>query len=755
MFASIKDTQDALGLCLGSENANAAERAKRLVTELDRTSKRCASLHSWNDLNKNPDLLTPYAWSLLNEFRDIWGARPRFKRSASGPLQSGIPEHDEIIHYYLMVDLAIRLRKIAPANPHIRRSARTSPESEMTVNGPSSVAVNSQSVSEERAWPILPPLRLGSYRSKPVARASRPPPSNSESLPNLSQIIPSRESEAQHNNASNENDDLYEDAAPIETDASSPSFNKIPSTEASVDASVTSHPLVLPSNPRPETANINPITLLATEISPMRVNVERPTPPNSLLTMSTRHETSKRKSLSTEPSHKLSPTTLTGSTTKQQFVGNGEARESDESGTGREAVVFSRSSKRPMSLAAEKPSRKRIAVNYDEDDYPLLSDEEDSAPKNPPMASQITGRCGGYAGRITKLKNLRTRAVLESIPALPGFSKRKVDSPKRLRRSSAITTTKVRLNQAVIVRSSIEGYVPRLLYTRGSAAVNDKPRKAGDLVDVPGSDDTEDDPSFKFEKRVCMDCSTEHGKKKLCSWRGMRKGTQMGSRDAPIELSSSSESGSDDEPDEPEGFNHSYDDVVSEIDEPDPPGNSTTLDELYRLSTNRALEELLSMESLSPARFNTLLRNTHNHYSLDQEYDAFKQALPAPQRATAHAALKLWVQLHSHLATFQNKTQYHGRDGEEWQNYKRTLILIPGKKEWRLALQARRQLFVVARERQLKGEWLEGVQLARALADFFTALIREGVGERLEERFLEYNKKLLGWFGHGTTSPAG
>jgi hypothetical protein len=116
------------------------------------------------------------------------------------------------------------------------------------------------------------------------------------------------------------------------------------------------------------------------------------------------------------------------------------------------------------------------------------------------------------------------------------------------------------------------------------------------------------------------------------------------------------------------------------------------------------------------------------------------------------AAFKLWIILHRHLATMQDTIHYYGRDGEEWKRYKRTLEAIPGKEKWRLALRGRRQLWVVALERKEKGEWLEGAQFAHALADYFTALVREGIGENLVERFLEYNKSLMVWFGCGTVS---
>lgn len=491
-----------------------------------------------------------------------------------------------------MVDLAIRLRRITAAQTRLSPIKHASPST-----GSASASVDD--------------------RENPSAAGQK---------------VSSRESEAQHSGTSDENYDMYEDAAPIIPDASSPPSNDISSTKASVDASATPPSLVSPSKPRSETAHIhngrsNKVNLLTAN----------PTRKINFTGSLTAIPKSKSSPVNTETIHMLVPTSLNSSTAERQNVGNPEARGNDESDAGKEAIVFSESSKKPTSLATQKPRRKRAAVNYDETAYLLLSNEEVPTPKNPPIATNKKGRCGGYAGRITKLTKLKqttTKAVPAPVPALPNFPKRKVNAPKSLRPSSAMTTTTV-LEKRVSVQPSGGGSSPRLLHTPERAAAEDGPRDVGDLFDVPGSDDTEDDPPFKLKTRVCPDCSTENGHKKMCKVRYLGKEKCRGSRDAPITLSSGPESDSDDEPDGPEAFDQSYDDVASKLDEPDSTATVLTPDVLYRVSTREALEDLLSMGSLSSGRVNKLLKNTLNHYSLDQEYNAFKQALPAPQRATA------------------------------------------------------------------------------------------------------------------------
>ncbi|KAL5415944.1 hypothetical protein PMIN04_008387 [Paraphaeosphaeria minitans] len=322
------------------------------------------------------------------------------------------------------------------------------------------------------------------------------------------------------------------------------------------------------------------------------------------------------------------------------------------------------------------------------------------------------------------------------------------------------------------VQPSKEGCPPRLLYTRESDVAKNEHRDSRDFIEVPGSNDTEDDiaannghteaedlvevpgndhteadPSFNSEPCVRWKCNIGHSPKAFHNWKEVRNENHSGSLNSPIELSSGSESDSDDDPDEPEGFYEPCHDVAIALDEPNPLRKDLTLDEHYRLSTHEALEDLLATGSPSPAKASTLWRNILNQYSLDQVYSAFKQALPGPQRATARAALKLWVVLHNALAQFRDDTQYYGRDGEEWRQHKRMLMAMPGKEQWRNALEARRKHCDPALVVRIWGGWLEGAQFARALADYSRALIRHGVGERLEERILAYNKNLSPWFG--------
>ncbi|KAL1595110.1 hypothetical protein SLS60_009797 [Paraconiothyrium brasiliense] len=267
------------------------------------------------------------------------------------------------------------------------------------------------------------------------------------------------------------------------------------------------------------------------------------------------------------------------------------------------------------------------------------------------------------------------------------------------------------------------------------------------------------------------------------------------SRDDPVELSSGSESDSDSssesgEPDEADqvGQPNEADEAEAsdqfeqpgaldephqfvhpeELAEPEELDRADTPDELDSSTrilpigkccfslTDDALQDVLNAPARQdPVKITWLFGATLARFSRDGEYNGFKQALPAPQRTTAYAALKLWIQLHVHLKTFREATQYYGSDGAEWQKHKRTLMAIAGKEKWRLALEARRKLWAVAKESQLKGEWLENGQFAGALADFFMALTREKAGENLMARFLEYNKNLMAWFGHGTKSSGG
>ncbi|OAG11348.1 uncharacterized protein CC84DRAFT_1253825 [Paraphaeosphaeria sporulosa] len=832
--ASVKDTQDALGLCLEGDNYVAVERAKQLVTGLDLASKRCASAHSWSNFMNDPDIVRPYALNLYCVYGDIW-ASPRNrnpKRSASGPLQAGVPEHDEFILYYLMVDLAIRLRKITaaqrksravvqvfpspvpasagiddrdllpiatvPRNPQqlevpgttqarhtgssadvsprsliaakppltaSRHSTSTSLESKTTKSGQPPVAVNSHSVPKKKSRSKLPPMGLDSFRVKPFTRESRPVLSNPGPLPNSvplplpNQDVHSRESDAHQDHTFNDNYDLYEGPGPIPygdprvleeqarrrsrgclkvpitPDASMPSSHKASPIESSVDSSFKSNQSADTFSGGSSKANL------------LTTNCTKKAHSNGVPIVT---PDSKRKRTSTESSHRVPVTALESSIAKRRVTGNAESRESDENETGKEADASSKSSTEPTSVATGKPSRKRDTVKYDGDDFLSLGEAEAPAPclrEKPPIAPRVTGRCGGYAGSITKLNKLKTRTktVSAPTPATSGFktcTKTRENLPNDIIRMTVFTKGK----------SS-----PRFLYTRESGVAKDGQRESGDFVELPGSNDAEDDTAVNSSRTAADDLVEVPGtddtgsdpffKSETHVRKEVKKEKQKGSQNAPIELSSGSESDSDEEPDEPEGFDGPCDDVAIALDEPSFVCNDLTLDEHYRLSTHQALEDLLATGNPSSAQLNTLWQNILNQYSLDQEFNAFKKAQPAPQRATARRALKLWVVLHSALAQFRDDTQFYGRPGEEWRQHTRMLMAIPGREEWRNALEARRKLRDLPLAIEKTGGWLEGGQFARALADFFSVLIRHGWREHLEERFLAYNKNLCPWFG--------
>jgi hypothetical protein len=439
-------------------------------------------------------------------------------------------------------------------------------------------------------------------------------------LPSTSQAVPSKASEAQRKHTPNENYNLYEDPSPTTTDASNPSFSKVTSTEVSGKASATptSHPLVSPLSLWSKSVNVHPITLPTAEVSSMRVTIQ--------------------------PS-------------------NGKR-------------------KNPATTSADRPRRKRKAVHYSEDDSLPLGYEHASTPAKTSLAPHRKSRCGGYAGSITRLlKNVKTPAKTSAgrlpIPVLRGLGT--LQSPEELRRISPLSTTKTHLTQAVSVRQSAEGSLPQpaspsrigslsrigssprteyspqlaplpqlvsssaLLDTRRTAAANDSHSRSRDTTDLPSPDDTEEGFLLKLETRAGINCTETfearneglRSPKKQCDseiWTGITKEGERGSIDNPIELTSGSESESDDQTD---GLDKSVQPCYSDSDEPEPCRDNVTLDQHYRFSTKKALEDVLKGGSIDFTKIKILFEEIKNQYTLDQQYKAFVKVLPAPRRATA------------------------------------------------------------------------------------------------------------------------
>lgn len=115
--------------------------------------------------------------------------------------------------------------------------------------------------------------------------------------------------------------------------------------------------------------------------------------------------------------------------------------------------------------------------------------------------------------------------------------------------------------------------------------------------------------------------------------------------------------------------------------------------------------------------------------------------------------------MHKWLADFRTETKYCGLGGEEWQKHLKTLGDLPGDERTRAA-KARRKLHWKACSARQTNEWLEGIQLARALQEFFVGMTtqedlmkadgdssRRIILDEFQNRFLACNKHLLVWFG--------